>query len=161
MFSQACVCPQGVRRGLHTHRQTWTWIPYPLLLTSGGHHRKFVRSCSLEDLPPPPTETRTVGKWMVRILLKSYFFVLFSFCFNDALSNILVTFCLSAKWSFTVWIGKNSSCRRFNVTHIGLQILTFPKVFQLPFHHQLLRKGFLSVVQYVCPTDIIRSKFDR
>ena len=86
-------------------------------MTSGGHHWKFVQTCLLEDLPLSPmvsTETRTIGKWTVRTLLESCYLVLFSFCFNDALPNIL----LSAKWSFIVLIGENSSCRSFNVTHI-------------------------------------------
>ena len=58
--------------------------PTPLLLTSGGRHWRHVQMCSLEDLTPRPshyphcqyrhlmvaTETCTVGKWVVRILLE-------------------------------------------------------------------------------------------
>ena len=61
----------------------WTWdlrtyTPSPLLLTSGGHHWRPVQTCSLKDLPHSThqywhlsvaTETCTVGKRVVRILL--------------------------------------------------------------------------------------------
>ena len=31
-----------------------TWIPYPLLQTSGGHHWRRVQTYPFVDLPPPP-----------------------------------------------------------------------------------------------------------
>ena len=60
--------------------ETWGFTPLSaLLLTSGGRYWRPVQTCSLEDLPPLPhwyrhlvvaTETDTVGKRAVRILLE-------------------------------------------------------------------------------------------
>ena len=50
---------------------------HPLLLTSGGKHWRPVKTCSLEDTPRGwhlvvVTETRTVCKWAVHILLECF-----------------------------------------------------------------------------------------
>ena len=70
-----------------THPSARPGIPTPatLLLSSGGHHWKPVQTCSPTPWPPWPrnwyrhlvaaTDTRTVGKRAVRILLEYFLFV--------------------------------------------------------------------------------------
>ena len=103
MHHRISRCPRKVHFDLGTY-SPFPWMSdlgtYPppqtaLLLTSGGHHSRIVQTCSLEDLTPSPnpspqcwhlvvaTDTRTVGKWVVRILLE---------CSLVAMRTLLVRF---------------------------------------------------------------------
>ena len=117
MYPQATVCSGG---GGWTSpylpppgHGTWVPIPFPLLVTSGGHHWRPVHTCSLEGLPYQywhlvvATEACAAGKPAVCILLEC-------FLVRSRFIHRKRPFCrrTTARLPIDVWVTKGTSSNR-------------------------------------------------